>query len=154
MATTIAELRESYLALGQRLAPYATAANAVVRGMKDLCEARNRLAADMDVLVQTQPGLAGNELDEKKQLDERVERLKAQFIRIATLRHNIEAEIAPYFGPRLVPHASISPSSPFPDEPDFALARSSPSVHGSSRNVVFGSFRPLPRRIKSTGLGG
>ena len=73
---TIASLKEDYAELRARFAPYAAAKDGITRRVKELGEARDRLAADIDALQQTpQGGLAARVqafADDKKKLDDGV----------------------------------------------------------------------------------
>ena len=91
---TIASLKEDYSALRARFAPYAAAKDGVTRRVKELGEARDRLAADVDALQQTpQGGLAARVqafADDKNRLDAGVAALDTQFSKLAALRKDVD----------------------------------------------------------------
>ncbi len=84
-----------------RLAPYAAAKDGVTRRIKDLGEARDRLAAEMEALQQTPQGSLGARVqtfaDDKNKLNAGLTSLELQFSSLATLRKDVEA-LAGNFG--------------------------------------------------------
>ena len=93
-AKAAAGLKQDYAELRARLAPYAAAKDGIKRRLKDLDDARGRLAAEIDALQQTPQGNLAARVqgfaDDKKKLDEGVANLDLQFSRLATLRKDIE----------------------------------------------------------------
>lgn len=93
-AKTIACLKQDHTELRARLAPYAAAKDGIKRRLKDLDEARGRVAAEIDALQQTPQGDLGARVqafaDDKKKLDDGVANLDLQFSRLATLRKDVE----------------------------------------------------------------
>jgi chromosome segregation ATPase len=91
---TIARLKQDFTGLRARFAPYAAAKDGVTRRIKDLSEARDRLAADIDSLQQTPQGSlterVGAFADDKKKLDDGLASLETQFSKLATLREDVE----------------------------------------------------------------
>jgi chromosome segregation ATPase len=91
---TIARLKQDFTGLRARFAPYAAAKDGVTRRIKDLSEARDRLAADIDSLQQTPQGSlterVGAFTDDKKKLDDGLASLETQFSKLATLREDVE----------------------------------------------------------------
>ena len=99
-AKTIGGLKEGFAALQARLEPYAAAQDGIRRRLKDLDEAQEGLAADIDALQQTpQGGLAARVqgfADGKKNLEDGVANLELQFSRLATLRKDVEGVSAKF----------------------------------------------------------
>ena len=91
---TIASLKEDFIELRTRFAPYAATADGIPRRIKELSEARDVLSSDIDALMQTPQGSLGERVqgfvDEKRKLDEGVANLDVQFSKLATLRKDIE----------------------------------------------------------------
>jgi len=91
---TVAGLKDDYIELRTRLAPYAAVEDGVTRRIKELSEARDLLAADIESLQQTPQGsLAAcvqGFTDDKRRLDDGVANLDVQFSRLATLREGID----------------------------------------------------------------
>jgi chromosome segregation ATPase len=98
---TIANLKQDYTELRARLAPYATAKDGVTRRIKDLGEARDRVAADIDALQQTPQGSLAARLqafgDDKNKLNAGLANLELHFSNLATLRQDVEG-LAGNFG--------------------------------------------------------
>jgi chromosome segregation ATPase len=93
-AKAIGSLREDFTGLWTRLEPHAAAQDGVKRRVKDLDEARDRLAADIEDLQQTPQGSLAERVqafaDDKKRLEEGVANLEMQFSRLASLRKDVE----------------------------------------------------------------
>jgi chromosome segregation ATPase len=93
-AKTIVSLKEDFIGLRARLAPYAAAKDGVTRRIKDLTEARDKLAADIDALQRTPQGNLAARVeafaDDKGKLDDGLANLEQQFSRLATLRQDVE----------------------------------------------------------------
>ncbi len=91
---TVAGLKEAYAELHTRLAPFAAAKGGVTSRIKELSEARDALAADIDALERTPQGpLAGRVkgfTDDKARLDDGVAQLNAQFAKLAALHDDID----------------------------------------------------------------
>jgi DNA repair exonuclease SbcCD ATPase subunit len=92
---TVAGLKQDFIDLRGRLDPYAAASDGVARRLKDVTEAHDQLAADLDALQQTpQGGLAARVqafADGKKKLDDGVANLDLQFSKLATLGKDIDS---------------------------------------------------------------
>jgi chromosome segregation ATPase len=90
---TIARLKQDFTELRARFAPYAAAKDGVTRRIKDLSEARDRLAANIDSLQQTPQGSLTARVeafaDDKKKLDDGLASLETQFSKLATLRDDV-----------------------------------------------------------------
>jgi uncharacterized coiled-coil DUF342 family protein len=91
---TIASLKEDYAALHSRLAPFAAATDGVTRRVKELSEARDSLAADIESLHRTPQGTLAERVqsfvDDKVRLDDSVSQLNVQFSKLATLRKDMD----------------------------------------------------------------
>jgi chromosome segregation ATPase len=91
---TIASLKEDYTELRARFAPYAAAEDGITRRVRELGEARDRLAADIESLQQTPQGSLAARVqafaDDKRKLDDGLANLDTQFSRLATLRKDVE----------------------------------------------------------------
>jgi len=91
---TIASLKEDYTGLRARIAPYAAAQDGVTRRVKELSEARDDLAADIDAMQQTPQGSLTAYVQtfaaDKKKLDDGVANLEMQFSKLGTLREDVE----------------------------------------------------------------
>jgi chromosome segregation ATPase len=91
---TIASLKEEYTELRARVAPYAAAADGIPRRVKELSEARDDLAADIDAMQQTPQGSLATYVQtfaaDKKKLDDGVANLEMQFSKLGTLRDDVE----------------------------------------------------------------
>ncbi len=92
-AKVIAGLKEDFAGLQTRLAPLAAAEDGVARRVKDLSTTRDKLAADIDAVLQTPAGPLAEQVqkfaDDKKTLDGRLSEMNEQFSRLATLREDI-----------------------------------------------------------------
>jgi predicted nucleic acid-binding Zn-ribbon protein len=91
---TVASLKDDFSALRQRFAPYAAADDGVTRRVKELSEARDALAADIDSIQQTPYGNLAARVqaftDDKNRLNDGVANLDVQFSKLATLRKDVE----------------------------------------------------------------
>ena len=91
---TVASLKEAYAELHTRLAPFAAAKGGVTDRVKELSEARDVLAADIDTLQRTPQGPLAERVkgfvDDKARLDDGVAQLNAQFSKLATLHDDID----------------------------------------------------------------
>ena len=91
---TVASLKEAYAELHTRLAPFAAAKGGVTDRVKDLSEARDVLAADIDTLQRTPQGPLAERvkgfIDDKTRLDDGVAQLDAQFAKLAVLHDDID----------------------------------------------------------------
>jgi chromosome segregation ATPase len=94
-AKTIAGLKDAYAELHTRLAPFAAAKGGVTDRVKDLTEARDTLAADIDSLQRTPQGALADRVkgfaDDRARLDDGVSELNMQFTRLAALHDDIDA---------------------------------------------------------------
>jgi chromosome segregation ATPase len=97
---TITSLTETYSELQGRLAPFAEDENGVTRRVKDLSEARDNLAAELDSLQRTPEGGLAERVqkftDDKRRLEEGVSQLDSQYAKLGTLRNGIEALFASF----------------------------------------------------------
>ena len=91
---TVASLKEAYAELHTRLAPFAAAKGGVTDRVKELSEARDVLAADIDTLQRTPQGPLAERVkgftDDKARLDDGVAQLDAQFSKLAVLHDDID----------------------------------------------------------------
>jgi chromosome segregation ATPase len=91
---TVASLKEAYAELHTRLAPFAAAKGGVTDRVKELSEARDVLAADIDTLQRTPQGPLAERvkgfIDDKTRLDDGVAQLNEQFSKLATLHDDID----------------------------------------------------------------
>ncbi len=93
-AKTVGSLKEDFGALRTRLEPHAAAQDGIKRRIRDLDEARDRLAADIEALQQTPQGSLDGRVqafaDDKKKLEDGVANLDMQLSRLASLRTDVE----------------------------------------------------------------
>jgi len=93
-AKTIGSLKEGFAGLQTRLDPHADTQDGIKRRVKDLGEAQDRLAADIEALQQTPQGSLAARVqsfaDDKKKLEDGVANLEMQTSRLATLRQDVE----------------------------------------------------------------
>ena len=86
-------LQEDHVELQARLAPFAAADDGVARRVRELTVTSDRLAEEIGALEQTPQGPLAERVQkfasERKQLDERLLQLNAQFAKLATLRADI-----------------------------------------------------------------
>ena len=91
---TIASLKEDYGGLRERLVPFVAADDGIARRLRELNDARDRLAADIDMLQKTPPaGLDARVrsfADDKIRIEESVSNLDQQFSKLAMLRQDVE----------------------------------------------------------------
>jgi DNA repair exonuclease SbcCD ATPase subunit len=91
---TVAGLKQDYAELRGRLAPYTAAKDGVTRRIKDLGEARDRVAAEIEALQQTPQGSLGARVhafaDDKNKLNAGLTSLELQFSSLATLRKDVD----------------------------------------------------------------
>jgi chromosome segregation ATPase len=89
----IADLREDYTELQNRLAPFTAAEDGVLRRVKDLSASRDQLVEEIVSVEQTPQGTLAARVqkfaDDKKALDDRLSQLNAQFSKLAMLRKDI-----------------------------------------------------------------
>jgi chromosome segregation ATPase len=97
---TIAGLKEDYAQIQERLAPYAAAKDGVTQRVKELGEARDKLAAGLDALQRTPDGPLAERVqyfaDDKAKLDDGVAQLDAQFNKLTALRQDIDGVAAKF----------------------------------------------------------
>jgi len=90
---TIASLKEGFAELRVRLAPFAAAEDGVTSRVREVSEARDRLAVDIDSLQLTPEGALADRVhrlaNDKKKLDDDMSQLNAQFCKLATLRKDV-----------------------------------------------------------------
>ena len=95
---TAARLKNDYAALQAHLAPFGAAEDGVTRRLKDLSEARDRLAAQIESLQHTPEGLLAERVDDladdKSKLANDVAEINSQFSRLAELRKDIGGLLA------------------------------------------------------------
>jgi DNA repair exonuclease SbcCD ATPase subunit len=93
-AKTIGGLKEDFAGLQTRLEPQAAAQDGIRRRVKDLDEAKDRLAAEIAALQQTPQGSLAERVqtfaEDKKKLEDGVANLEMQLSRLASLRKNVE----------------------------------------------------------------
>ncbi len=93
-AQTIGALQEDFTGLRTRLEPHAAAQDGIRRRVKDLGEAQDKLAADIEALQQTPQGSLTVRVqafaDDKRKLEDGVANLEMQLSRLATLREDLE----------------------------------------------------------------
>src|SRR3984885_7634857 len=91
---TVSSLKEAYAELHTRLAPFAAAKGGVTDRVKELSEARDVLAADIETLHRTPQGPLAERgkscTDDKARLDDGVAQLDAQFSKLAVLHDDID----------------------------------------------------------------
>jgi DNA repair exonuclease SbcCD ATPase subunit len=99
-AQTLAKLKEDFTELGSRLAPFAAGKDGIKRRVKELGEARKRLAAGIEALQQTPEGTLVARVEgfaeDKTRLEDGVANLDAQFSKLATLRKDVGALTAKF----------------------------------------------------------
>ena len=93
-AKTIGGLKEDFAGLQTRLEPQAAAQDGIRRRVKDLDEAKDRLAAEIAALQQTPQGSLAERVqtfaEDKKKLEDGVADLEMQLSRLASLRKDVE----------------------------------------------------------------
>ena len=93
-AKTIGGLKEDFAGLQTRLEPQAAAQDGIRRRVKDLDEARDRLAAEIEALQQTPQGSLAERVqafaEDKRKLEDGVADLETQLSRLASLRKDVE----------------------------------------------------------------
>jgi predicted nucleic acid-binding Zn-ribbon protein len=103
LSKEFASLKDDYFELHERLAPYLSAAEGIESGIKDLSAASEMLAADMDSLMPNLRGdlAAGAQTiaNDQKKLDASIKSLSERLGKLAKLRRDIEANVAPYVRP-------------------------------------------------------
>src|SRR5580700_5745356 len=91
---TVASLKDAYAELRTRLAPFAAAKGGVTDRVKELSDARDVLAADIDSLLRTPQGPLAERvkgfIDDKTRLDDGVAQLNAQFSKLTVLHDDID----------------------------------------------------------------
>ena len=97
-AKIIAGLKQDYAELATRLIPFAAADTGVASRIKELREARDRLAEEIEFLQRTPEGPLAERVqkfaDDKKTLDGRLGELNDEFSRLATLRQDVSGLFA------------------------------------------------------------
>jgi hypothetical protein len=105
MSMEFASLKEDYFELRERLSSYVGAAEGIASGIKDLNAASEMLVADMDSLMPNFQGDlatgARTIVNDQKKLDARIKNLSDRLGKLAKLRRDIEANVAPYVRPTL-----------------------------------------------------
>ncbi|MFY9693618.1 MAG: hypothetical protein WA776_19165 [Xanthobacteraceae bacterium] len=93
-AKTIGGLKEEFAGLQTRLEPQAAAQDGIRRRVKDLDEARDRLAAEIAALQQTPQGSLAERVqafaEDKRKLEDGVANLEMQLSRLASLREDVD----------------------------------------------------------------
>ncbi|MGB6502730.1 MAG: hypothetical protein WBE99_04635 [Xanthobacteraceae bacterium] len=93
-AKTIGGLKEEFASLQTRLEPQAAAQDGIRRRVKDLDEARDRLAAEIAALQQTPQGSLAERVqafaEDKRKLEDGVANLEMQLSRLASLREDVD----------------------------------------------------------------
>jgi chromosome segregation ATPase len=99
-AKVIAGLKQDYAQLHDRLVPFAAADTGVASRIKELHEARDRLAAEIDFLQRTPEGPLAERVqkfaDDKNAIEERLAELNDEFSELATLRQDISGLFAAF----------------------------------------------------------
>jgi DNA repair exonuclease SbcCD ATPase subunit len=95
---TIANLKEDFSGLQNRVAPYAAAADGITSRVKQLRTASDSLSMTISSLEQTPDGTLVERVqrfdDEKKKLEDGLSHLTTQFQKLATLRRDIDGLFA------------------------------------------------------------
>lgn len=90
---TVAALNEACAELCSRLAPFAAADDGITSRVRQVGEARDRLAADIEALERAPEGSLTARVqqlsDDKKKLDDGIAHLNEQFSRLANLRREV-----------------------------------------------------------------
>jgi chromosome segregation ATPase len=93
-AKTIGGLKEDFAGLQTRLEPQAAAQDGIRRRVKDLDDAKERLATEIAALQQTPQGSLAERVqafaEDKKKLEDGVANLEMQLSRLASLRKDVE----------------------------------------------------------------
>ncbi len=93
-AKTIGGLKNDFIELRTRLEPLAAEQDGIKRRVRDLGEAQEKLAANIDALQQTPQGSLAARVaafaDDKKKLEDGVGDLEMQLSRLTTLRNDVE----------------------------------------------------------------
>lgn len=109
-AKTIGSLKDDFTGLRTRLEPHAAAQDGVKRRIKDIDEARDRLAADIEALQQTPQGSLAERVqalaEDKKKLEDGVANLEMQLSRLVSLRKDVEGVSANF--DRALDHVSTA----------------------------------------------
>ena len=96
----VGSLKEEFSELRSRLEPFAAAEGGVLSRVKELREARDKLTADIDSLLQLPEGPLAERLekfaDERKVLDRRLSELNEEFSKLATLRRDVASFFAAF----------------------------------------------------------
>jgi predicted nucleic acid-binding Zn-ribbon protein len=91
---TIGSLKDDFIALRTRLEPHAAEQDGIKRRVRELGEAQEKLAANIEALQQTPQGSLAARVqafaDDKKQLEDGVADLEMQLTRLTTLRKDVE----------------------------------------------------------------
>jgi chromosome segregation ATPase len=109
-AKTIGGLKDDFNGLRTRLEPHAAAQDGIKRRIKEIDEARDRLAADIEALQQTPQGSLSERVqalaEDKKKLEDGVADLELQLSRLGSLRKDVEGVSANF--DRALDHVSAS----------------------------------------------
>lgn len=96
----IAGLKEDFGELRTRLAPFAAPEGGVISRVRELREAREKLTADIDSLLQLPEGPLAERLEkfgsERRVLDGRLSELNEEFSKLATLRRDVAGFFAAF----------------------------------------------------------
>jgi len=88
-AKAMAGLKQDFIALRDRLAPFAAADDGIPARLKELGAMRERLSADIEALLQTPDGALATRVqklaDDRNTLEQRLVQIGEQFSRLATL---------------------------------------------------------------------
>jgi len=94
----MAGLKEDFGELRTRLAPFAAAEDGIVACLKQLRDARERLAADIDSLLASPEGALAERVhkfaEDKKSLDRRLSEMSEEFAKLGTLREDLTGLVA------------------------------------------------------------
>ncbi len=93
-AKTIGSLKDDFIELRTRLEPHAAEQDGIKRQVRDLGEAQEKLAANIEALQQTPQGSLAARVqafaDDKRKLEDGVADLEMQLSRLTTLRKDVE----------------------------------------------------------------
>jgi len=96
----VAELKQDHAELQARLAPLGAAEGGIVHRLDDVREARDKLASDIERLLQTPQGPLGERIqafaEDKKVLEGRLSGMTEEFARLATLRRDLSGLFASF----------------------------------------------------------
>lgn len=99
---TVGGLRETFVGLQARLAPFAASSDGVTQRVKELSQERDRLATGIEALQRTPEGPLAERVqkfaEDKAKLDASVAHLNVQFSKLAALRQDIDGLATKFLG--------------------------------------------------------